>query len=286
MTDIEIWQMLEWIEEAPGWFSVRDLTSDPQYMSVYTRKCETLVHTGHLIRHKDRRGMYRKKESDLEEMDFINAHGEPVNIWLPFGLSDMVDIYDGNMIIVAGAKSSGKTALMLNIVKENRYKDWNIHYFNSEMGANEFKRRLNLFYDVSITDWNFNAYRRGNNFSDVVFHGPENLNIIDFLEIHDEFYAVGRELKAIHDNLKGAIAIVGLQKNPGCEVGLGSWRSAEVARLYLSIDKGKIKITDAKNFKDPQDNPNGKVAKFTIQHGSQINAPKGWGREVKIKKEG
>jgi len=283
MTDMDLIRILEWVDEAPGWFSVRDMSNDPEYRTIYTRKCETLVKTGHLIRDKQKRGIYRKKEDDLEEMDFVNAHGEPVEICLPFGLSDMVDIYDGNMIIIAGAKSSGKTALMLNIVKENRKKDWNIHYFNSEMGANEFKRRLDLFYDVSLTDWNFKAYRRGSNFADVLFPGPDNINIIDFLEIHDEFYAIGKELKAIHDNLKGAIGIIGLQKNPGAEVGLGSWRSAEVARLYLSIDKGMIKITDAKNYKKPDDNPNGKVAKFTIRHGSQINAPKGWGR---IEKDG
>lgn len=280
MTDIDLWRMLEWIDEASGWFSLRDITNDDEKRLIYERKCETLVKTGHIIKHKDRRGMYRKKELELDEIDYINAHGQPVSIWLPFGLSDMVDIYDGNMIIIAGAKSSGKTALMLNMVKENRKKDWNIHYFNSEMGANEFRRRLDLFYDVSIDDWNFKAYRRGSSFADVVFPGPENLNIIDFLEIHDEFYAIGRELKAIHDNLNGAVCIVALQKNPGHEVGLGSWRSAEVSRLYLSIDKGRIKITDAKNFKG-NDNPNGKVAEFTIRHGSQINSKKGWGREVK-----
>jgi len=275
--DIEIWEMLEWVNEAPGWFSLRDLTNDPAYFSHYTRKCETLVKTGHLIRHPNRRAVYKKKESELEEMDYVNAHGESVDIWLPFNLSDMVEIFDGNLIIVAGAKSAGKTALLLNIIKENRFR-WDVRYFNSEMGENELHRRLNNFYDVNIDDWNFKAYRRASNFGDVVFKGPNYLNIIDFLEVHDEFYAIGRELKNIHDNLGGAIGIVALQKNPGQEVGLGSWRSAEVARLYLSLDKGVAKITDAKNFRNPEDNPNGKVTMFKIRHGSQISNPRGWGR--------
>jgi len=280
MTDADIWKILEWVDEAPGWFHVRDINHDPEYQMIYTRKCETLVKTGHLVRHKDRRGMYRKKESDLIEMDFVNAHGEPVDIWLPFELSDKVSIFDGNMIIIAGAKSSGKTALNLNIIKENQSK-WNIHYFNSEMGANELRKRLDLFDYMSIDMWKFKAYQRASNFSDVVFPGPENLNIIDFLEIHDEFYAIGRELKAIHDNLKGAIAIVSLQKNPGQEVGLGSWRSAEVSRLYLSIDHGKIKITDAKNYRTAE-NPNKKVCFFKCKHGSQLISNNKWGKEIEV----
>ena len=35
----------------------------------------------------------------LEEMDFINVDAEPVSLWLPFDLSDYVEIYPGNMIM-------------------------------------------------------------------------------------------------------------------------------------------------------------------------------------------
>lgn len=270
----------DWINEAPGWFTVSDITSDRAEQLTFTRKFETLVSIGKCQRHPDRRGCYRKIESELEVMDFVNIEANPVDIWLPFGLSDYVSLFSGNMVLLAGAKSCGKTAVMLNIIHENM-REWDVEYFNSEMGAAELRHRLDLFPYTSIKQWDFTAYRRASNFGEAIVGGTEKLILIDFLEIHDEFYAVGKAIKAIHDNLKGAIAIVALQKNPGSDVGLGGWRSAEVSRLYLSIDRSRVKITDAKNFRQPDKNPNGWVRNFNIKNGCQITTPDGWKREVK-----
>jgi hypothetical protein len=265
----------DWIITANGWFNLKDLTSDKEYQRIYEVQCEKLVLAGHLSKHATQRWIYKKKESELEEMDFLNATADPVKLWLPFGLDDLVEIFPGNMILIAGMKSTGKTALCLNIVYENQ-KEWDVHYFNSEMGAKELRKRLDLFPYMTVDQWEFKAWRRAGNFGDAIQGGEGKLIIIDFLEIHDEFYAVGRALKAIHDNLKGAVAIVAIQKNPGSDVGLGGWRSAEVSRLYLAVDRGVVKITDAKNFKQPDKNPNGWRRFFTLRHGCQINCKEGW----------
>lgn len=275
--DNDIVQIFDWVNEAPGWFSVNDMTPDYEWRMIYIRKLEKLVAAGHLQRHASRRGMYRKVESELEIMDFKNVEANPVDIWLPFELSDYVEIFDGNMILIAGMKSTGKTAIMLNMVYENM-RNWDVYYFNSEMGASELRKRLDLFPYLTIDQWDFKAFRRSENFGDVIEGSPDKLILIDFLEIHDEFYAVGRALKAIHDRLKGAIAVVAIQKNPGSDVGLGGWRSAEVSRLYLSIDRGRVKITDAKNFRKPDQNPNGWVRNFKLYNGCQISCKEKWQR--------
>jgi len=271
--------VLDWVNSAPGWFSVNDYTTDKEERFIITEKLEKLVIMNYLERHGNRRGCYRRPESELKEMDFINANEDPVDIWLPFGISDMVEIFDGNLIMIAGAKDSGKTCLMLNIVKENRHR-MDIHYFNSEMGAGELKKRLSNFPDISLDQWNFHAYERADNFEDVIFSGLGKLNIIDFLEIHDEFYMVGKKLKAIHDRLDGAVAIVCLQKNPGQDTGLGGWRSMEVTRLALALDYEKVKITVAKNRRNPNENPRGLTKNFQIRGGSQIIDRHDWTREV------
>ena len=90
-------------------------------------------------------------------------------------------------------------------------RDHKIHYFNSEMGPGELRTRLEKFGEPLDT-WKFQAYERSSNFADVIKPGPGNLNIIDFLEIHENFYEIGGRLKEIHDRLKGAVAIVALQK--------------------------------------------------------------------------
>jgi len=271
--------VLDWVNSAPGWFSVSDYTVDTEERFIMTEKFEKLVYMGYLERHGGRRGCYKRPERELIEMDFINADESPVDIWLPFDISDMVEIYDGNIIMFAGAKDSGKTCLCLNVIKENRHR-MDIHYFNSEMGAGELKKRLNKWPDIGLDQWNFHAYERAENFEEVIFPGMGKLNIIDFLEIHDEFYVIGKKLKAIHDRLNGAVAIVCLQKNPGQDTGLGGWRSMEVTRLALALDYERVKITVGKNRRDPAVNPRGLIKNFQIKNGHQIIDKHGWRREV------
>jgi len=275
--------LFEFVQSSPEPFSVLKhlCPNDAELAYWYMRKCEKLVDVGMLSRCRNEWGWYRRRETSLEEMDILTAVPEPVDLWLPFGLSDMAEIYPGNIIIFAGAKSSGKTCVALNIVKENRFKWDQVNYFNSEMGASELRKRVDMF-DVPTDAWTtepVKIFSRYDNFDSAVKPGASTLNIIDFLEIHDEFYAIGKAIKAIHDALKDSVCVIFLQKNPGNDVGLGGWRSIEVARLYLAMEKGVVKITDAKNWVDPENNPNGKKRDFTIYRGSQINHRNPWYRE-------
>ena len=266
-----------WIEIAPGAFSVAQLTRDIVKQMEYVEDCEIMVANGELNRFGNKRGWYIPANLDMKEMDFINADDEPSNVWLPFGLNEMVELYQDSVVIIAGAPNSGKTAFLLNIVKENMSR-FNVNYFNSEMSAGELKVRLSKFDYMSLDQWDFKAYERAGDFQDVIKPGPENLNIIDFLEVHDEFYAMGKKIKDIHDALKGSVAIIAIQKNPNTDVGLGGFRSLEVTRLALAIDFGRIKIVKAKNFSG-EANPNGLVMGFSILHGSQLVMRDDWHKD-------
>jgi hypothetical protein len=269
-----------WIDLAPGCFSAADLSRYPENQQAYIDILERFVKAGILDHHGDRRGWYRPRQNGLEKMDYKNVESNPLDVWLPFGLSDLVELYENSIIIVSGAPNSGKTAVLLNMIRWNAAKEWDIHYFNSEMSAGELRKRLELFYpEVTMSDWTFNAYARASNFADVVFPGPNQLNIIDFLEIHDEFYIVGRKIKEIHDRLNGGIAVIALQKNPGADTGLGGYRSLEVTRLALAIDSGVVKVSKAKNFRTDR-NPNGLKKNFKLVDGCKIIDKHGWFRET------
>jgi len=255
MTDAEIKELRYWVEMAPGAFSVTQLSRDIQQQLDYLEALEIMVEDGQVNRHGNKRGWYIPANLDMKEIDFVNADDEPSNVWLPFGLNDKAELYQNSVVIIAGAPNSGKTALMLNIVKENMSR-FNVNYFNSEMSAGELKVRLNKFDYIDIDQWDFKAYERSSNFHDVIKPGPENLNIIDFLECHDEFFKMGKMIKDIHDRLDGSVAIIAIQKNPNVDTGLGGFRSLEVTRLALAIDYGRIKIVKAKNFSG-ETNPNG-----------------------------
>jgi len=272
--------LLEWVHKAPGEFCVKDISPRFEMQQIYTEKLEYLVGAGILERVGKKRGWYREILSDCEEIDYVNADDTPVDIWLPLRVSEYAATMPGNIIIIAGAKDSGKSAFCFNIINENESK-WDTHYFSSEMGGGEIKLRLKKFPYRSIDQWKFKAYSRSGDFSDVIKPGTNSLNIIDFLETHDDFFAVGGKLKEIHDKLKGGVAIVCLQKNPGLDTGLGGQRTLEVCRIALALDKGKAKIVVAKNFVDSTKNPNNWVISFKLVDGCKIiPGREGWQREA------
>jgi len=233
-----------------------------------------LVDEGLLERVPGKNGIYRKVESDCDQIDFTNADTSSVDLWLPFNIHRLVEIMPGNIILIAGSPNAGKTGLLLNIIQANQ-KKFETHYFNSEMGNGELKKRLMLFDDMSINQWKFKAWERSSSFSDVIKPGPGKLNIIDFLEIHDNFYEIGGKLAEIHNKLKGAVAIVALQKNKGSDCGLGGFRSLEKPRLYLSMESGTLKIVKAKNWKGGE-NPNGKQICFKVVNGCKFIQTQSW----------
>lgn len=233
-----------------------------------------LVKDGLIERTGTQAGVYRRVEAECESMDFLNANTETTDLWLPFNLHQMVETMPGNIILIAGEPNSGKTGLLLNIIRSNMNRG-EIHYFNSEMGSSELKKRLSLFEDTLLHQWKFNAWERSDNFADVIKAGKGKINIIDFLELHENFYEVGGRLAEIHKKLKGAIAIIALQKNAGVDTGLGGFRGLEKPRLYLAMSPGKLKIVKAKNWKSSE-NPNGKQVTFKVVKGCNFILQKNW----------
>lgn len=236
-----------------------------------------LVNEGFIERVSGQNGVYRRIESDCDTIDFLNAESKCVDVWLPFNLHQMVETMPGNIILLAGEPNAGKTGLLLNVIRSNMRR-YEVHYYNSEMGAGELKKRLALFDDITLDQWKFKAWERSDNFGDVIKSGEGKINIIDFLELHDNFYEIGGKLAEIHQKLKGAIAIVALQKNRGTDTGLGGFRSLEKPRLALAMSPGTLKIVKAKNWK-AKDNPNGKQVNFKVVKGCNFIQTKGWHKQ-------
>ncbi len=128
---LSVGELHEWVTLAPGEFHVSALNPDVGMQMRYAQRLDKMVKMGFIEHIGKKRGWYRPVESGLEEMDYINALDEPVEVWLPFELSDLVEIYAGNEIIIAGAPNVGKTALVLNIINENKGR-FDVSYFNSE----------------------------------------------------------------------------------------------------------------------------------------------------------
>ncbi len=212
-------------------------------------------------------GAYHIVNTLANETKFLTAPQGEFNIKLPLDLNSMCKIYPKNIIIISGSKSSGKTCLLLNIALANQNK-MPVVYMNSEMGDEEFTDRMIKMGCNSPEDIKFKIFNKSMDYHDMV-NGNRALYIVDFLEIHDKFYEIGKPIRAIHEKLQEGVAVIAIQMRQGTTIGRGGDFSKEKARLYLAMDY----------LQDRQ------CSRITIE---EMKSPKneagyrGWVRDIKI----
>ena len=286
-------ELREWVYQTKGWFSLRDVYRD---LNVLSKEGQTAVRMALtrmtqaeppvLEHHPSRNGDYRLIDTAMNVVSFLRTEDVvPYDVKLPFRLDEFCLTLKKNIIVIAGSPNSGKTGFLLNVVAMNQDKH-DIHYFSSEMGAEEFAIRLGKF-DLPLDAWNFKAYERSQNFPEAIL--PDALNIIDYYEVEDNFYSIGAELRKIHDRLRNGIAIIAIQKSPpqrgkngqvfSTDLGRGGTFSLEKPRLYLSMDAGKLKVVKAKLHKVEGINPNGFEYEFKLAAGCRFVVTK-WPIEI------
>jgi hypothetical protein len=159
-------------------------------------------------------------------------------------------------------------------MNKTNHKDHKLRYLNSEMGPEELKKRVSM-YNYPLADWvkDIDFIERSSDFHDVI--DPNGFNIIDFLEIGDNFYRIQGDIKKIHDKLDKGVCIIGLQKATGdhIETGRGGDFSKEKSRIYIALDRSKdvrdqysLKIVDCKN--PVHEAVTGKVIPYTLNSGT------------------
>lgn len=283
-------EVREWVSISEGWFSIsncfKSISNGGYGVSNHNiSQIRVILHRlskgANAILEKDpsRDGIFRRIDNKIEEVDWLNVEDEEFFVKYPFNIQNVFKTMPKNIIVVAGTSNAGKTAFLLDFVQKNirQHRD-KIHYFSSEMGAMELKARIKNF-NIDLSFWkHFKFYERAGNFSDVI--RPDEINIIDYLDVTDEFYKVGGMIKDIFDKLNKGIAVIALQKNPDKEFGRGGAMSIEKARLYLTIDPGRIKIVKAKNWRDDV-NPNGLYKSFSLIKGSEFVKISDWKKEDK-----
>jgi len=261
-----------YIETTQGYFSKEDCDRELKIVSKQGKNnrrqiLHRRVKDGILEKHPSKDGLFRRIQRDSapiewEEADISNVF--PIR-W-PFEIENYALMYPKNIAVLAGESNVGKTAFLLEVTRLNMAKH-TIHYFSSEMGAEELKLRISKFEDNG--KWVFDPRERSTNFADVIY--PDDVNIIDYFEFAtSEFFRLAEELRAIFDKLRTGIAIIALQKKKGSELGRGAEFGLEKPRLYLSMEFGKLKIIKAKNWAVEGQNPNGMEFHFSLVNGAKF----------------
>ncbi len=226
----------------------------------------------------DRRGCYRLVDRNVEVLDFMAAPAEEFEIDLPLGLSGQAVINPKNIIVFAGSKDAGKTAVALDLIKRNMGR-LPILYVTSEMGATELRKRLEAHKDMTLEKWKagMEAVYRADGWPDLVT-GERKLFIFDYLEPPEqELYRIGTILRAIHEKLKDGVAVCFIQKKYNELLGRGGQFTLDKARLYIGLDPGrpnKAKIISCKSFRGV--NPRGMALDYKIFGGWKIEPQGFW----------
>lgn len=269
----------EWALVTSGYFLVTDCYADLHLVTGSDKNTARqallrMEKEGRLEKCGDKRGCYRLVDTTAEELRWWEADtANIVPLELPFDLHKQVTIFHKTIIIVAGVTDSGKTAYLLNTALQNKNK-LRVNYFSMEMPEQELKKRLERFKELELID-NMDEWRnvifmeRPNNFHQVI--KPDEVNIIDYLDITKEFWQVADQISEIYNKLKKGVAIIALQKKQGQEYGLGGHFSAFRSRLYIAMDKNELKVVKAKNWSDlAVGNPANKVYVYKLVKGAKF----------------
>lgn len=234
----------DFIESTNGYFSVTDCYN---VLHAVTKEDKTAVRVAlsrqkdkTIEKHGERDGVWKRINGETEFINFdLDEEDEtPFPIELPFDLHELVEISEGNIIVVAGEFNSGKTTFLLNILKKNKGKV-PIRYISSEMSKSEFKKRFRGFgipLDFWKQDDKTDYVKKSCDFYSVL--KPDGINIIDYLEFRDSEYQKGAEyLRQIHDRLGKGIAIVAIQKKEGLRMPRSGDMVLEKPRLAISFTK-------------------------------------------------
>ncbi len=219
--------------------------------------------------------LYRTIDNTIKRIDWVNASDKDIlDIKWPYGIEDQsqfgfdgrITVSPGDVIVVAGNSNMGKTSFALNFLWENM-DSYPCRLMGNEYVPGKFKRR------VSRMSWRspfkedhtpkFELIERREGWKDII--SPDSINIIDWIQLADNFYQVGAIIDGIQAKLRNGIALVVLQKEEHKTLGLGGQFGEHLASVYFLIDYQRLTVRKVKEWKEW--NPNGSMWGFDITDG-------------------
>ena len=252
-------------------------------------------------------GKYRKIDETCEEMRWWEDGEDDVPIILPFGLHKYVKIYPGNIILISGKKDSGKTGMLLSIIRDNfdnkelyeyykkriHYPDVPLfHYYNCETPKDELRPRIKLVGGDKYKEWikEVKFWERTHHFSIVMQKYV--VNLVDYLDAKEDPFKMKAYMDQIHDKVYGGsgIAIVARQlvekeyKGKKVISGFGGEYVKNKPRLVLQLTEDTLLVEAAKTPRIQEDgrflNINGWTARFELKDGCKFEITKELGPQM------
>lgn len=281
-----------WINQTTGQFSAVSFGIEAGFFTVEQRNSllKDFVDMGCIEPVGNKNGFYQRVDSTVQEMNWKSAEDEPYPLWLPLGINDLCRVSPKNVIVLAGESNAGKSELALQIARNNLIQNGgvhkDIHFFTCEMGPHEVKGRLLNMAPEHAWD-GLHCYERYENYHAAI--KPGMLNIIDYLEVHNDFYLMGHFLDRIHQSIGGGVAVVCIQKHAGNDLGMGGQFSSHRTRLMVSLSYNReTHLRTAKIIKCKYPlgmvHPDGMQMDFTLDRG-KITTVHDWAHVTKEQRQ-
>ena len=273
----------EWVLTTDGeWFYCRDtydalqLQLGPPRQAAYQTLLR-LREKGEIEKDFKITGRYRRVVVDAPIMDWESASGDEYKIHWPLGVGEKVEVYPGELVLLAGEKNSAKTGFLMNLAYLNQG-DYNVNYSHSELNKNQlYKRIMNSvrYGNTDIEVWRDIVFReRLMDFAPLL--RVDDFNICDYVHRTTEFAMMGDDIENIYQKMYGnkGLVVVATQKHSGKEWGLGGQTTLARPNLYLTMTEGdmasgsphKIKIKIAKSPRDGRSAKN--MSREFLVHGN------------------
>jgi len=234
------------------------------------------VTTGKLEKSKK---MYRYLSTIVQYIDWVHASTTTtIRLNWPrgrldgtgFGFVGRVVVSPGDIIVLAGVSNAGKTSFCLNLLFEN-LEVIPCVLMGNEYQANKFRRRVEHMTWANPIDEatglpKFELIKRYDNWKDVI--RPDALNIIDWINLADNFWSIGAIIEGIQSKLHDGVAVISLQKSEVKTLGRGGDFSRDLSSIYLAIDPGRLTVVKCKEWQEVY--PQGKTYSFELTQAGTV----------------
>jgi len=191
-----------------------------------------------------------------------------------FGLDKLVELSQGDCVLITGETNYGKTAIALSFLGENLGLFPTSVLMGSEYTSSDgqispkLKRRLRRMNWAKWMDSNekprFKLLPIEHDYEDYVERNG--LTVIDWISLPGEYYLIDTLMKTIKNGVGDGLVIPVLQKNKDTEFAEGGQRSERYADLVLKVDRfgdNESMLTVGK-VKAPKAKASGRMFAFTI----------------------
>ncbi len=269
----------QWVEVTEGHFRVTDCHRESQTVTKEDKHAvvmalKRLCEQGVIEKYGNERGVYRKIENQVQEIDWEDCDDTIIDVKWPFGLEKYYMCFPKNIVVITGSPDAGKTAFCLNFSAMNIGK-YPINYFSNEMGPFELKSRLKKF-GFPIKNWKAIKFiERSTNFADAI--RSDEINIVDYIEVPEEAWKIVTPINDIWRKLDKGMCLIALQRPRNRDIARGGEGTLDRPRLYLSMGNGKIEIIKCKNWVEDTLNPKGYSLEYKIVQGCNFIQESEWG---------